>query len=305
MKRRGLAVLEQTLADLSPRSALLNLPLLRAAYSDRTAWLMARCAELAYVKFEAGQEPQLRDSLNELDLSFLCGFNRGGTQAYLASNEHLTVLSFRGTEKDWRDILSDIKIRFYRDKSGAKISTGFSEAYALVAKEIAEALGKLDLRLPLYITGHSLGGALGVIASMRIRPSDRIAACYTYGCPRVGNAEFVSQLWKVPVYRQVHSSDIVPRVPFAFGYVQVGDLRYIKRTGRLVENPNPLGPFFSFLLSLVTNFKSVFENHRIHGYVASLETWALARLELDSGLDAASGSASSTRRQGHGVSGHS
>jgi len=251
---------------------------------------MARCAELAYVKFEAGQESQLSDSLKELGLGYVCGFNRGGTQAYLACNERFAVLAFRGTEKDWRDILSDIKIRFYRDKSGAKISTGFSEAYALVAKEIAEAVSKLDRRLPLYITGHSLGGALAAIASTRIRPSDRIAACYTYGCPRVGNGEFANQLWKVPVYRQVHSTDIVPRVPLPFGYRHAGDMRYIKRSGNLIEDPNSFGPFFSFLFSLITNYKSVFENHRSAAYVASLESWALQRLKVDSERESASGS---------------
>ena len=293
MNRRGLeTVLEQTLLDLYPRSALLNLPFLRAAYSDRTAWFMARCSELAYVQFEASQEQQLRDSLKDLGLEFVRGFSRNATCAFLARNDRFAVLAFRGTTKDYRNILTDIDIRFYRDKSGARIADGFSKAYALLQDDIAAAVGALGLSLPLYITGHSLGGALAVIASIRIRPSDRIAACYTYGCPRVGNAEFANLLWKVPVYRQVHSSDIVPRVPFAFGYRQVGDLRYIKRSGALVEDPNSIGRLVSFLLNLVTNFKSVFENHRIHGYVASLESWMLARLELDSGVDAASGSAS-------------
>jgi triacylglycerol lipase len=268
-------------------SALLNPPLLRAAYSDRTAWLMARCSELAYVQFEAGQEQQLRDSLKELGLEFVCGFSRDATCAFLARNDRFAVVAFRGTTKDYRNILSDIKIRFYRDKSGAKLSTGFSEAYALVQGEIAAAVGALDLSLPLYITGHSLGGALAAIASTRIQPSDRIAACYTYGCPRVGNAEFANRLWKVPVYRQVHSSDIVPRVPLPFGYRHAGDMRYIKRSGALIEDPNSIGPFFSFFLSLVTNFKSVFENHRSAGYVASLQDWALYRLKLDKDLRAA------------------
>jgi hypothetical protein len=270
---------------MSPNdSALLNLPLSRAAYSDRTAWFMARCSQLAYVHFEAGEEQQLRDSLQELGLQFVCGFNRESTRAFLASNPRFAVLAFRGTEENMQNILTDIDVRFRHDKSGARIANGFGAAYTLVQKEIADAVDKLDPALPLYITGHSLGGALAVIAAIRIRPSDRIAACYTYGCPRVGNAEFTSELWKVPVYRQVHSSDIVPRVPFAFGYRQAGDLRYIKRSGALVEDPNSIGPFLSFLFSLlglVIGRKTVFLNHRIAGYVDSLEAWALRRLTKD------------------------
>lgn len=262
-------------------STFLNLPFLRAAYSDRTAWFMARCSELAYVQFEAGQEQQLRDSLKELGLDFVKGFAREATCAFLARNDRFAVLAFRGTTKDYRNILSDLDIRFRHDKSGAQIADGFSRAYALVQDDIAAAVGALSLSLPLYITGHSLGGALALIASIRIRPSDRIAACYTYGCPRVGNAEFGDLLWKVPVYRQVHYSDIVPRVPFGFGYRQDGDLRYIKRSGALVEDPNSIGPFLSFVWSFVTSFKSVFENHRIAGYAAALYDWAERRRELE------------------------
>src|SRR5713226_3811739 len=270
--------------DLSP---LLNLPLRRAAYSDRTSWYMARCSELAYTHFEDGQEPQLRSDLKELDLEFVCGFAEDKTCAFLACNDRFAVLAFRGTEANMENILSDIDIRFHHDKSGAKTSTGFSNAYALVAKGIADAIGTLDPGLPLYITGHSLGGALAAIASTRIRPSDRIAACYTYGCPRVGNAEFVNQLWKVPVYRQVHSSDIVPRAPFGFGYRQAGDLRYIKRSGTFVEDPNSVLFFLSFFLSFLTLLigrKTVFLNHRIAGYTSALEAWARYRLKLDSDL---------------------
>lgn len=260
-------------------SVLLDLPLLRAAYSDRTSWLMARCSQLAYVHWEDGQESDLEGSLKELGLQFIRGFSVEKTRAFLASNPRFAVLAFRGTEENMGNILTDIDVRFRKDKNGAKIADGFSRAYALVEKEIADAIAKLDPGLPLYITGHSLGGALAVIASIRITPSDRIAACYTYGCPRVGNAEFTKDLWKIPVYRQVHSSDIVPRVPFGFGYRQAGDLRYIKRSQDLVEDPNSLGLVCSFLYSFITNWKSIFLNHRIAGYVDALQRWAVKRNE--------------------------
>lgn len=262
-------------------SDLLQLPVMRAAYSDRTAWLMARCSQLAYVEFESGQEQQLRSGLQELGLTYLQFFSKNATCAFLARNEHFAVLAFRGTTKDFRTILDDIKIRFYRDKSGARTSTGFSEAYKFVQREIADAVAALQPDLPLYITGHSLGGALAAIASTRILPSDRIAACYTYGCPRVGDGEFTFQLWKVPVYRQVHHSDIVPHAPLAFGYRQAGDFRYLKRNGKMIQAPNTIAFLASFLFSAITNFKSLFENHRIAGYVDALQAWALLRLKLD------------------------
>src|SRR5260370_40475508 len=119
-------------------SPLLNLPLRRADYSDSTSWYMASCSELAYTHFEDGQDQRLRSDLKELDLEFVHGFAEDKTCAFLARNDRFAVLAFRGTEKNLQNILSDINMRFHRDKSGAKTSTGFSEAYALVAKEIAE-----------------------------------------------------------------------------------------------------------------------------------------------------------------------
>lgn len=109
-------------------SALLHLPLARAAYSDRTAWFMARCSELAYVQLEAGQEQQLCDSLKELGLDFVKGFARDATCAFLARNDRFAVLAFRGTTQDYRNILTDIDIRFHHDKTGARIADGFSRA---------------------------------------------------------------------------------------------------------------------------------------------------------------------------------
>ena len=260
---------------------LLVPPVNRAAYSDRSAWIMARCSQLAYFQFEKNEEPKLRDSLNELRLDLSTTFNDEGTQAFLATNKRYAVLVFRGTEKDMQDICADINIRFYRDKSGARISTGFRQAYARVEKQVTDAIAKIDHELPLYVTGHSLGGALAAIASARIRPSDRVAACYTFGCPRVGDTEFSEQLWKVPVYRLVHASDIVPRLPFAFGYRHAGDLRYIKRSGELIESPNSLGTFLAFAYTVTTGAKKVFENHRVAGYTENLQAWALKRLELE------------------------
>ena len=74
-----------------------------------------------------------------------------------------------------------------------------------------EAKDRDGQRLPLYITGHSLGGALALIATKLVAP-DVNGACYTFGAPRVGNYEYFRKI-KTPVYRVVNSADVVPRVP--------------------------------------------------------------------------------------------
>ncbi len=65
---------------------LLEPPVKRAAYSDRTAWLMAEMSRLAYMKFE--ENPDLREvfitsaclSMMSLTLSSILSTCAGGTE---------------------------------------------------------------------------------------------------------------------------------------------------------------------------------------------------------------------------------
>src|SRR6266849_7355424 len=118
---------------------LLDPPVNRAAYSDRSAWIMARCSQLAYIQFEKGEEQQLRDSLKGLGLELLTPFEREATRGYVAQNKRYAVLAFRGTEQNLQNIRTDINVRFYRDKqTNAKIAAGFSQAFGLVEKQVTD-----------------------------------------------------------------------------------------------------------------------------------------------------------------------
>ncbi len=57
-----------------------------------------------------------------------------------------------------------------------------------------------------------------------------LAACYTFGAPRVGDKGFASSL-RIPVYRLVNPLDPVPLVPGRLrGYRDVGDEESLRRT---------------------------------------------------------------------------
>ena len=141
-------------------------------------------------------------------------FNHKGTQAILVSNDNMLVLAFRGTEADRvSDIKADMKALQKPCSTDGRIHSGFSEAYEVIEPLIIQALSKDEYKeRPLYITGHSLGGALATVATKRLHHTGGHAATYTFGSPRVGNEDWVSSL-KTPVYRIVNSADIVTMLP--------------------------------------------------------------------------------------------
>ena len=69
----------------------------------------------------------------------------------------------------------------------------------------------------IYVTGHSLGGAIAVLtaAELSLEKYDyNLATVYTYGKPRVGNKKFAS--WfddRLDGFRIIHNKDIVPANP--------------------------------------------------------------------------------------------
>ena len=168
---------------------------------------------------------------------FVCKRTVDGEPPYL-------ILAFRGTEKNVSDWLTDARCVPVEEGS-SKVHRGFLEAFTTTtdaqqntARQEVERLLNLpaaranDKPLPLFITGHSLGGALALIATRLVAPNID-GACYTFGAPRVGNYEYF-RFVKTPVYRIVNSVDPVPRVPLGPAMVLlIGLTRAVSWTVRL------------------------------------------------------------------------
>ncbi len=168
--------------------------------------------------------------LEKSNFKLLDTVNINSTQAFVckrtAQDETpYLVVAYRGTEMVISDWLTDAKAVPTIDKGlGTKVHTGFLEALTStqnaqqksVLESVREILEGAEAKdgneaLPLFITGHSLGGALALLTTRELAP-DINGACYTYGAPRVANYEYYKDM-KTPVFRVVNSSDIVPRVP--------------------------------------------------------------------------------------------
>jgi triacylglycerol lipase len=173
-------------------------------------------------------------------------FDADDTQGFIVQNDTDLVVAFRGTEpKRPMDWLSDGRVIHapWAHRVG-KVHTGFYHALEVVWRSGQEVLPK---RLAnrgnrrVWITGHSLGGALAELCAARASFDPRITAVpieavYTFGQPRVGDDEFAHLLHDkmgVSVFRFVNDRDIVPRVPFfGMGYRHFGAQIFFDEAGK-------------------------------------------------------------------------
>ncbi|CAM9523218.1 unnamed protein product [Ascophyllum nodosum] len=184
------------------------------------------------------------------------------TEAFVAANDDMIAVVFRGTQEksDWVTNLKlvqrscPIEWNPPTDEGGiheARTNGGFDEGVATVweiANGMRETIKKLYNEVgknrKLYVTGHSLGGALATLAAARLHYSDNVdvSAMYTFGSPRVFNRQIAAffdcsdncgTALKEKYFRCRNNNDVVPRVPFTPPYKHVGTEIYLDRFGQL------------------------------------------------------------------------
>ena len=160
------------------------------------------------------ERKKLERELKTLRMEIIETFDHNGTQAILISYDESVVLAFRGTEStSLKDIKADLDARTTQYETGGKVHRGFKKAFEEIYLDICEELNKDTLKdKPLFITGHSLGGALATVATKKLSHKGGIAACYTFGSPRVGDEEWIAGI-KTPIYRLVNAADGVTMLP--------------------------------------------------------------------------------------------
>ena len=198
MKRPDVSAIEQ--GKLSPKAAL----------------SMALFSALAY---EDGKKAELQC----LDWGFdqATSFDFKGTQGFVCGTDRSIVFSFRGTERKLSDWIRNLKVAKRKVSFGGSVHKGFMEGIDVIWPEIAcELIGSQLCEKRIWLTGHSLGGALATIAAASFSPSiAEQTLVVTFGQPRIGNAEFVDKLdgiLKREFWRFVNNADIITRIPPGF-----------------------------------------------------------------------------------------
>jgi len=202
-------------------------------YSRANAYWLGRAAQIAYGSFDAARQETEKWGFTELQ-SFESMDT--GTQAFAAGNGAMLLLSFRGTEKDPKDWLTDFDAAFVNGPRGM-VHEGFMIALNSIWRDIWQYLATQRRGRALWVTGHSLGAALATlaVAKLRFERDEPVNGLYTFGQPRTGNRDFASDFdadFGGQTFRYVNNNDIVARVPpRSSGYSHVGSFRYFDKNG--------------------------------------------------------------------------
>ena len=146
------------------------------------------------------------------------------------------MVAFRGSEipnaidgfKDWlltnaRNFLVMPEGQLGTDFVAAGVGTRFHRGFLSALHEIWTPLfravdaAQLELERPLWVTGHSLGGAIALMSAWRFeRNFLKVHQVYTFGAPMIGNpaaAEAFKNQFPGRIFRYVDTRDPVPKLP--------------------------------------------------------------------------------------------
>lgn len=161
-------------------------------------------------------------------------FDLSNVQGFWCADSEVALLAFRGTSNpgQW---LRDARF-FPASHPWGHVHIGFRDGVAAVENALLEFDQVARRARYVWITGHSLGGALAVIAAARMKMYNFLPNIYTYGQPAPGLSDFADRFAKeLPqnLWRFINQSDIVPRVPPGPFYQHTGAVKRIVRPGVL------------------------------------------------------------------------
>jgi hypothetical protein len=158
--------------------------------------------------------------------------------------------------EDW---INDANARPALDPDLGQVHGGFEAAFQSVWPGLMQqikswqAAGKLGNSPKIYVTGHSKGGALAMLAAVKLKTAKLpVTQVITFGAPRVGGADFAAKYAGIDAVRYENEDDLVPHVPLngveldlapllrrvidiqgspKGDFVSVGKLRYIDSDG--------------------------------------------------------------------------
>jgi pimeloyl-ACP methyl ester carboxylesterase len=245
--------------------------------------------------------------------------NATDAQALISPVNDGIVVAFRGSSSP-QDFLQDAKFDMEAlaylclragstEPSAVRVHRGFLEDFdalnVAIVSQVRTWLQNLKRNITpqpkIYITGHSLGGALAVLCAFEFaRQHLPVRAVVTFGQPRVGNAAFRDLYNAAPViaddgdihspcfarlgdltYHVINANDPVPLAPpLLFGYRDEGNEIFLPRSrsrssGGYVVNPSIGFTLISDVLGALDSWRhrelAFIPNHLMKAYLERIQ----------------------------------
>ena len=129
-----------------------------------------------------------------------------GTKLHLDSGE-----LFRRTVQAW---LANLDFAQVEERGVGRVHRGYARELDSLGPRLAEMVRDHALGgKPVYVTGHSAGGALATLAARRLHEAGaEVRAAVVFSAPRVGDRAFATS-YPVPLLRIEHRHDLIPHLP--------------------------------------------------------------------------------------------
>jgi triacylglycerol lipase len=240
-----------------------------AGFDQSIAQEAAFLVKLAYDQFKNATW-DLGTGYQELG-SLIAQHERFGFVALNLTTQDVFVV-FRGTQTpmDW---MANVSFPQVPHPWGA-VEHGFSGVYQQCSASVIAAVKRAPSTSKVFVTGHSLGGALATLATADLAINGTAAAMYNIASPRVGDAAFTIQFntsaQVLARWRIANTEDIVTTVPLA-----------TPNLGEIIPPTSPLALLLFAMhkldythvgtpVNFTVNNGSIIGNHDITTYIAAL-----------------------------------
>lgn len=225
-----------------------------------TNLLCCKISNLSYVEGEI----ELQNRLREIGFDLIHVFNRDDTQGIYVGNGKINILAFRGTEFNFGDIYTDLRWGWYKDRG---VHSGFYHAWKSVERGAMKVVENSPV--PVYITGHSLGGAIAKVGTSIIGGYIR---CITFGAPKCFNADVDFEM-EGNITNYINIGDPIPYYPFwLFGYDRKGNDVYLTNSSNgFFLKGSESNWWFRLRQKLKSFLPHSILNHRIDEYLRKIE----------------------------------
>ena len=269
-----------------------------ARYRPENACWMAKITYLSYEQNGNGTRSadSLLCELKSLDDCFegAVTFTSPSAGGVVIQHQEFLIAVFNGTDEPgaWLDNLNAFSVPGPFGRIHGGFQRSLMEIWPSMKNKIRDLRREYDYNrlaqnlpkrsLPLWLTGHSMGGAIASLAAAElIHSAETFFGVYTFGQPRCGDQEFArifNSEAKSRCFRFHNNNDIVTRIPpRLMGYRHVGTYIYITESQDLSWDPGFWYQFVEVISGVINDIGYMgldsITDHRMKNYLKAIENW--------------------------------